>query len=362
VALSTYWTIPTQGDPSPQGRRGWTSRADHPANGHLTDPRPGRFTDADHLVQVARGAESVGFDGLLVPYDSQGEESWIVATALAHEVRRLRIVTEFQPGFATAVYTAKLSLSFQRYFADRLAWKPALTTGDAAQRAVGDAVAGDAVVARIDELLTITDGVWHESGFSHLGAFFEVEGGGLFDPTTNAGGFTRRIGRRPHPEVFLDGTSDAELELSARHADVHLFDLDDPSAVATAVSRHRQLAAEHERTVRYGVRTAVLARETFDEAWTATRRAWAAAPGTGDDAEFGSLRTERAVWRGFDRLGLPVRAGLVGSFADVAARLRALHDVGVSVLVLDAVDHLAEVYRIGEFLLPLLDRQPAVTA
>jgi alkanesulfonate monooxygenase len=362
VALSVYWTIPTQGDPSPGGRRGWTTGDARPGNTHLTDPRAGRFTDADHLVQIARGAESVGFDGLLVPYDPQGEESWVVATALAHEVRRLRIVTEFQPGFATAVYTAKLSLSFQRYFADRLAWKPALTTGDAAQRAVGDSVAGDAVVARLDELLTITDGVWHESGFSHLGAFFEVEGGGLFDPTTNAGGFTRRIGRRPHPEVFLDGTTDAELELSARHADVHLFELDDPPAIAAAISRHRQLAAEHGRAVRYGVRAAVLARETFDEAWTAARRTWAATPGSGDDAEFGHLRTERAVWRGFDRLGLSVRAGLVGSFTDVAARLRALHDVGASTVVLDAGDHLADVYRFGEFVLPLLDRQPAATS
>ena len=358
MALSAYWTIPAQGDPSSRGRRGWTTGG-RSGNDHLTDPRPGRFTDADHLVQIARGAESVGFDGLLVPYDPQGEESWVVASALAREVRRLRIVTEFQPGFATAVYTAKLSLSFQRYFADRLAWKPALTNGDERQRAVGDGLSGNAVIARVDELLTIADGVWHQSGFTHLGAFFEVEGGGLFDPTTNAGGFTRRIGRRPRPGVFLDGTSDAELELSARHADVHLFDLDDPPAVAAAISRHRQLAAEHGRTVRYGVRAAVLARETFDEAWTAARRAWAATPGTGDDGEFGSLRTERAVWRGFDRLGLPVRAGLVGAFADVADRLRALHDVGVSVVVLDAVDHLAEVYRVGEFLLPLLDQQPA---
>jgi len=353
--LQAYWTVPTHGDPSPRGRRGWTApAAPHVwANQTTTDPRPGRFTDFDYLVQVARAAESVGFDGLLVPYDPNGEESWIAATALAREVRRLRIVPEFQPGFATAVYTAKLSLSFQRYFADRLGWKPALRTDADAQRAVGDLLDGPARLARAAELLTIGAGVWNESGFTHLGEHFEVEGGGLFDPTTNAGGFTRRIGRRAAPTVFLDGTSDAELALSARFADVHLFDLDDVGSVRGSISRHRQLAAENDRVVRYGVRLAVLARESADEAWTAARRLWRDGTG-GSDVEFDSLQSEGTTWSGFGHLDVAAPVGLVGSFTDVAARIAELRDAGVSVVVFDAVDHLDEAYRTGEFVLPLL--------
>src|SRR4029079_11577986 len=104
----------------------------------VTDPRPGRFGPYDHLTQVARAAEATGFSGLFIPYDPLGEDSWIVATTLAREVPRLQLLPEFQPGFATAVYTAKLALSFQRFFADRLSWKLALRTDPSLQAAVGD--------------------------------------------------------------------------------------------------------------------------------------------------------------------------------------------------------------------------------
>jgi len=182
----------------------------------VTDPRLGRSTQGDYLVQIARSAEATGFTGLFVPYDPRGEESWVLATALAREAPRLRLVPEIQPGFATAVYSAKLALSFQRFFDNRLDWKLALDTTPELQRQVGDTVEGSARFDRAEEFFTITRGVWDEAVFTHHGTYFEVEAGGFFGADLSSPLPDHEIARRPAPRVFLSGTSDAELEGSRR--------------------------------------------------------------------------------------------------------------------------------------------------
>src|SRR5690606_29787877 len=73
--------------------------------------------------QVARAAELWVFDGVVVPYDTGVDGSWVIASALARETPRLGIVTEFPADLGTAVYAAKLALSFQRFFDNRLSWQ-----------------------------------------------------------------------------------------------------------------------------------------------------------------------------------------------------------------------------------------------
>ena len=192
----------------------------------------------------------------------------------------------------------------------------------------------------VGELLEVVAGVWAGHPYSHDGRWFSVQDGGFWGgPQTADGG--RLLERRPSPAVFLDGTDDAHIELSARFADVHLFDLDEPSAVADGIERLRARAAGHGRTVRYGLRLPIWAREFTDEAWRDLRRV------VPDASAGGSPR-----WRGFDRLGVGRPAGLVGSFEDVAASLSELAGLGVSVLVLEGVAPIEDAYRLGEFVLP----------
>ncbi len=345
MTVDVYWTLPVTGwaPPPAFGERG------------LTDLRPGRFTDLDRTVQVARAAEATGAAGLLVPYDPEGDDAFVTATALAREVPRLRFVVEIQPGFATAVYTAKLALSFQRFFDDRLAWKLALDTPAAAQRAVGDFAAGPDRIARAAELLDVDAGIWRGAPYDHSGQWFQVTGGGFFGGAQQVS-VDHGVARRPAPPIVLDGTGDAEVELSARRADLHVFDLYEPDVLAQAVAGHRRRAATHGREVLYGLRVPVLAREHAGEAWRDLDRAWGRAGASGARPEpHPGPRGRARVWRGFERLGLRRDAGLVGSFDEVAASLRDLAGLGLSTLVLEGVTPLEDVYRLGEFVLPQLE-------
>lgn len=307
MSFEVLWTLPSR-EARPQRRFAQSVR----------DERPGRFTYADYAVQVARAADLAGFHGLLLPNDPDGEEPWILGSALARETRHLRIIPEFAPESASAVYTAKLSFTFQRFFNDRLGWLLQL-----------DDVAGDERddrFLRAEELLVIAEGVWGETPFDYSGRFFSVAGGALFalHPRQNV-----RVDARRFPTVYARDDDDAALAFSARHADVLLFTERDPQRMSERIARHRRLAADAGRGVRYGLHVPVVAREYDAEA---------------------QIERDRLVAAGYAFEG-----ALTGSYTGVAQRLAEYGELGIGTLVIDAAPRLEEAYRIGEYLLPLLN-------
>ncbi|MFB4285211.1 LLM class flavin-dependent oxidoreductase [Nonomuraea sp. MTCD27] len=184
----------------------------------VTDVRP---VLADPAGRTAVAADLSGWAGALVPFDPDGQESLTVAAGALRRTRHLRVVAEFHPAVATPVYAAKLSASLQRFAAGRLGWRLAVDLDPAVARAQGDFLTGAARFARADEFLTVARGVW--GGGSPLDfkrAFYEVVKGGFGAPLSSS----------PFPEVHLSGTSPDALELSRRHADVHVFSAGDDLA------------------------------------------------------------------------------------------------------------------------------------
>ncbi|MGW5107712.1 LLM class flavin-dependent oxidoreductase [Nocardia sp. NPDC004123] len=318
----------------------------------VTDVRAGRFGPFDDLHQVVHAAELSGLDGVVAPYDPAGEESWIVAGAALRATRHTRVVVDFHPGFGTPVYAAKVSASLQRFSAGRLGWRLAVDTDadDARQR--GDRVTGDDRYARAAEFLTVARGVWNENpvpaagfrgtGFDYAGEYYDVIDGG----------FRGILSGLTFPAVYLSGDSTAALELSARHGDVHVF-TETPQGLDASLTELRALSATAGRSVRAGVEVPVIARETETEAWARVERQWRELYPDGPGAEALDLGDGR--WAGFTQLGYPQAIGLVGSYEQVARRLRAYATAGVDTVVLSGHPHLEEVYRAGEHLLYLAD-------
>jgi alkanesulfonate monooxygenase len=338
MSVELLWTLPTRVEPRPLF---------HPS---VRDDRPGRFTAFDEYAQVARAAELSGFDGVVVPHDSEGDESWVLASFVARETPRLRVVTEFPPDLGTAVYAAKLALSFQRFFGDRLSWQIVLG-GDADPR-VGDGVTGAARDRRVEELLTVTRGAFAEAPFTFHGEFFDVDAGGFFDPTGTVPGLSGLVrSPSPHPRVVLAGERPEDLALSARFADLHLFDEARPDHLAREISHVRELAAGHGRSVAAGLRVSVVARDFDAEA----RRDLTRVTDTVQDGLVWSLPpTGTTHLPSFDAspTGLRGRYALVGSHDVVAEQLRAYAAIGVTTFVLDGLHPVADAYRFGEYVRP----------
>jgi alkanesulfonate monooxygenase len=346
-ATEYLWTLPVRGDgrdprPDRWNRGDWNPgehRTFHPA---FRDERADRFGNFDQLSAAARAADVAGFDGLAVPYDPAGEESWITAGALLRESSWLRIVPEFPAAFATPVYAAKLSVTLQRFVGGRLDWHLVVETDEETQRTQGDFVTGEDRYARADEFLTVAKGVWHEESFTYEGRFHQVI----------AGGFTGPLAGVPFPRVHLSGVSDAALELSAAHADVHLFPLfADPADLARGIARLGDAAARHGRRVEVGLRIPVLVREDAEEAHEDLRALTERLGSTWPEPP----HTDTGVWAGLDALGHRDALGLVGSYGAVAALLADYRDaLGVTRFVFSARPAVEEAYRFGEHVLPRL--------
>ncbi|BDT92190.1 LLM class flavin-dependent oxidoreductase [Nocardia sputorum] len=348
------WRLPSRGDGrhAPAGRRNRGGFGGPAPLTPATDLRPGHFGPFDDLAQIIDAAELAGLDGVLAPYDPQGEESWIVAGGALRGTRHSRVVVEFQPAFGTPVYAAKISATLQRISGGRLAWQLAVDTDPADARARGDRVTGDDRYARAAEFLTVARGVWNEApvpsaGFAGTGFHYE---GAHYDVID--GGFRGILSGLPFPAVYLTGDSAAALELSAAHGDVHVF-TETAAGVGAAIAALRERATAVGRTVRAGLELPVIARETEEEAWARVDRQWREVHPDGPDAREHDLGDGR--WAGFADLGYAAAIGLVGSYAQVAQQLSRYAEAGIDSVVLSGHPHIEELHRAGEHLLFLAD-------
>jgi alkanesulfonate monooxygenase len=353
MSLEFIWQLPTSGDGrfgnADHTRRGEREPGTHPPfTAGVSDPRGDRFNYFDYLHQIARAADLAGFNGIQIRHDLEGDESWIVAGYLARSTRHLKLLTEFESSWGSAVYAAKNAVSFQRFTGGRFAWQISQGSDLQSRRRYGDFVGEPDITARIDEFLTVARGVQTTTPFNFVGRFFEVQGGGFKGP----------LGGNPVPQVYLTGATEEAYRLSARHADVHVLDAKPADALLPAIATLRTLAAKENRTLQIGLRIDVLARETEDEALRDAHRYWGQSghqPGDADPV------ISRNLWSGFATERTGATASLVGSYEQVVERLAEYAKAGVSSFTLAAIPHFEEAYRIGEYVLPVLRERLAAT-
>jgi alkanesulfonate monooxygenase len=367
MSIEFFWQLPAGGDGRSIHKEHW-NRGDH--NPHIADRpvfaridvrRDGGHTWYDHLAQIARAAEITGFDGVLIPQTPAGEEPWIVAGALARESRRLKFLPSLPAPFLSAVYAAKMAVSFQRLTGGRLAWN-LVTEEHNAHSWHGHRWSIAEQIARTGEFLDVVKGFWNDAPFTYQGRYYEVENGG-FGPALSG---------YEVPAVYLSGETDEALALSARHADAHFLPLDSLEATRKRIEELSRRAASHGRTLRFAIQADVVARHTSEDAWKDLRTRWdkasaktvpiSGSPGHSQGAargEFDRFIQGANLWGGFGlvRPGAPV--GIVDSYEEVAERIREYGEVGIGTFALSANPHLEEAYRIGEQLLPLVNTKTA---
>ncbi|GAA4075473.1 LLM class flavin-dependent oxidoreductase [Actinomadura miaoliensis] len=370
-SIDIYWRIGTHGDQRSLRRRlvsrgDWSPVVPGSITPGLRGGRPDGYSHLDHMADVARATELSGFVGGLLPSFPFTDDPWAAAASLARETTTYRFMIAFQPGFLHPVQAARMSASLQRATGGRVVYNIISGGGGPAQLWWGDKVGHDDRYARTSEFLDVLKGVWDGGPFTHHGRFYRVEGAGL----------PERLAGQPFPEIYFSGSSRAAIEAAGRHADHYLSWLEPFPALAAKFDQVREHSAAIGRSPRFAVRIDVLARETEDEAWEEIRRGWRhvdpellrGPEASGDSVgwlrgqsfidwpvrEYRELEASPNVWGGFHLLRGGPAFGLVGSYAQVAARLDELIALGVDAFILAGVPHLEEAHRVGEHVLPLL--------
>lgn len=350
--MTFHWFLPTSGDGQQVGAATVTAGA----------ARHDRAATVGYLAEVARAAEAAGFAALLTPVGSGCPDPWIVCAAVAQHTTRIGMLVAVRAGFALPTLIAQQAEAFQAVSGGRLALN-VVTGGDPAeQRAYGDFLDHDARYARTGEFLEVLRRSWRGGPFDFAGEHYRVSGGGLVTPLAAP------------PPLYFGGASPAAEAVAAAHADTYLMWGEPPAAVAARVARVRALAAQRGRALRTGIRLHVIARPTADEAWAEADRLLAGmsperiAAAQARFARMDSVGQARMtalhggsadgltvapnLWAGVGLVREGAGTALVGSYAEVAARIDEYAALGVDEFVLSGWPHREEAERVGAEVLP----------
>ncbi len=355
--MKIFWFIPTHGD----------SR-------YLGTAEGARTLNHNYLKQVAQAADSLGYEGVLIPTGRSCEDPWVIASSLLSVTTRLKFLVAVRPGLHQPALAARMAASFDRMSNGRLLVN--LVTGGDRAELEGDGVFLDhsqryeqsAEFIRIwREIITRShDG----QTFDYEGKHLQVKGAKLLYPAI----------QKPHPPVYFGGSSDAAHDLAAEQVETYLTWGEPPAEVAKKVADVRSRAAKHGRTVNFGIRLHVIVRETDAEAWAAAeslisrlddavveraqksfakmdsegQRRMAALHGDGKNRSRAALEISPNLWAGVGLVRGGAGTALVGDPQTVADRIQEYADLGLDTFILSGYPHLEEAYRFAELVFPLL--------
>ncbi len=358
--MQVFWFIPTHGD----------SR-------YLGTSEGAREVNFDYLKQIAVAADTLGYEGVLIPTGRSCEDPWVAASALAAVTRQLKFLVAVRPGLMTPTLAARMAATFDRISGGRLLVN--LVTGGDVAELEGDGLFLDHA-ARYEasaEFIRIWRDVLaasHEGGeISFEGKHLHVKGARVLYPPV----------QRPHPPVYFGGSSDAAHDLAAQQVETYLTWGEPPADVARKIADVRARAAKHGRTVRFGIRLHVIVRETEAAAWAAAdelisrlddetvaraqavfakmdsegQRRMAALHAGGAKRTREALEISPNLWAGVGLVRGGAGTALVGDPHTVVARMQEYADLGIDTFIFSGYPHLEEAYRFAELVFPLLPRQ-----
>ncbi|MFZ2989593.1 FMNH2-dependent alkanesulfonate monooxygenase [Ideonella sp.] len=357
--MKILWFIPTHGDTR-----------------YLGTSKGARVADFNYFKQVAVAADTLGYEGVLIPTGRSCEDPWTVATSLIDATRQLKFLVALRPGLITPSQYARIAATFDRLSGGRLLIN--LVTGGDQAELEGDGQflphgqryeqATEFLQLWRDILTKSHTGEPHDFDGKHL----QVKGARLLYPPL----------QRPYPPLFFGGSSPEAHELAAQQLDTYLTWGEPPAAVAAKVADVRQRAAQYGRTLKFGIRLHVIVRETEEAAWAAAaelvshldpatvaraQQTFAKMDSVGqrrmaelhkghynpDNVREG-LEVSPNLWAGVGLVRGGAGTALVGNPQQVADRIKEYAALGLEYFIFSGYPHLEESYRFAELVFPLL--------
>jgi alkanesulfonate monooxygenase SsuD/methylene tetrahydromethanopterin reductase-like flavin-dependent oxidoreductase (luciferase family) len=159
--------------------------------------------DRGYIRDFAQAAEAGGFDRLLVGYDSDAPDGFLVAASAASHTDRIGFLVAHRPGFVAPTVAARKFVTLDQITAGRAAIHVISGGDDVDQHRDGDWLNKDERYARTDEYVHILKRIWTEQGtISHAGAYYRFE-----DASTAV-----RCVQQPRIPIYFGGASDAAID------------------------------------------------------------------------------------------------------------------------------------------------------
>ena len=316
-------------------------------------PDEGMEASWEYVRRLACRSEQIGYDLTLVAElnlnDIKGIEApaldaWSTAAALAAVTERLELMVAVRPTFHAPALLAKQAANI-----DRICGTPSRLSLNVVSSWWADEARQYGVhfeqhedrYARTAEWLEVVDGMWQQDRFSYAGNYYRIENASLQPkPIT-----------RPRPTLYAGGESEAAKDLIAQRCDAYVMHGDPPERIREKVIDMR---ARRERfglpPMRYGMAAYSVVRDTEREARAELARitdVQASAAGFANYQQWlaGTKLEQRMTIEEYSVSNRGLRPGLVGTPAQVSARVAEFEDAGVDLLLLQCSPQAEEMER-----------------
>jgi len=318
--------------------------------------------------RVVAAAEAAGFEYLLVPVATPCWEAWVTTAFLAGRHGSIRMLVAARPGYINPVLLARMVTTYDQLTGGRIAVNLIAGQSEAENAADGIRHGKEERYALMAEEVAILKALWTaEAPLDWDGRFHRLRGARVIP----------RPFQRPHPRFYLGGGSRQAWEISAAHADVHLFWGDRPETIAGQIAEIRALAegAGRGEALGFGMRLQIICRESEAEAWAAAddlvrgvgeERSAAVRANIANSvanqrvqallAETGGLIAPN-LWAGLAKVRQGAGVAVVGNPAQCAAVLQRFIDIGCHSFCLSGYLHDEEAERFGRLVRPLLPQR-----
>jgi alkanesulfonate monooxygenase len=346
--LEFGWFLPTSGDTTAYGDRNQAVPA-----------------SLDMFDRVVTAAEAAGFEYMLVPVAAVCWDAYIASAIMIGRSKSIRMLVAARPGYVNPVLLAKMIATFDQLSQGRVAVN--LIAGQSDPEAVAEGIrwTKEERYELMDEEVEILKALWTaKAGVDFDGRYHRLRGARIQPKPL----------QQPHPRFYLGGGSGQAWEISAKHADVHLFWGDKPERIAANMREIRALARQHGRheAIGFGMRLQLVCRESEREAWDAANelvRGVSEAQTRFIKTHFATSVANRRVqeladthgdliaphlWTGITKVRPGAGIAVVGNPQQCADTLQQFIDLGCHSFCLSGYLHDAEAERFARLVRPLL--------
>ena len=344
--------------------------------GHFNSSETVRRTsgaiDPGFIEAAAKAQEHVGFDRVLVAFNSTSAESILVSQHIASVTERLGLMIAHRPGFTAPTVAARQLATLDQLSKGRVAVHIITGGNDTELAQDGDHLGKDERYARTSEYLDVVRQEWTAAQpFDYAGRYYQVERGfGDVKPYTAAG-----------IPVYFGGASAAAIPVAGKHADVYALWGETYDQVRSLVAQIRAAAAPFGRSPRFSLSLRPVLADTEEQAWakaddivaraTALRQAGGSGrspnnareatvvpPNEGSrrllEAAAQGKRVDKRLWTGIAALtgAQGNSTGLVGTPDQVADAMLDYVGLGISTFLIRGFDPLVDAVQYGRELIP----------
>jgi FMNH2-dependent dimethyl sulfone monooxygenase len=312
---------------------------------------PGRLdAQFDLGVDLLQAADEVGFELVLFAERHLGNDlaAWIMASAIASRLNRIRALVAVHPGLWDPVMIGKLAVSLDRICRGRMAINIVNGWFDEEFRMFGGTVLqGEDRYRRTTEFIDILRGLWANETFSYAGQFYKVDRGQLLLKPASPS----------LPEIYSVSRSDRGRDFIAEHCDWWFVDFPKTAetidetvrGIEDAIADMNRRTTRIGRKVRYALNPFVALGKDQQEAFDMTIKQIFAFDPNPDTRKIES------------RMLPATKAGLIGAPDAVLRQLRRFESLGIELVLCKMIPNVENIRHIaGEIIAPMRSGAPAL--